>query len=70
MFTVVMLLIFTLVRNLQTVMLLMLPVTLIFSILGILTTDMTILLIIVAVLGLASTARNVWRRSYERSRQC
>ena len=36
-------------------------VTLLFSVMGILTTEMTVLLIIVSVLGLAYTSRNVWR---------
>lgn len=38
-----------------------LPVTYVFSLLGILTNDIMILLIIVTVLGLAYTTRDVWR---------
>lgn len=38
-----------------------LPVTYVFSILGILSNDVMILLIIVTVLGLAYTTRDVWR---------
>lgn len=38
-----------------------LPVTYVFSLLGILTNDVMILLIIVTVLGLAYTTRDVWR---------
>lgn len=60
-FTFVMLIIFSLVRSLKTVLIIMLPVTLIFSVLGIISTDMMILLIIVAVLGLATAARDTWR---------
>ena len=35
--------------------------TMLFSILGILNTEVTVLLIIVSVLGLAYTSRSVWR---------
>ena len=38
-----------------------LTATLLFSTLGILDTEMTVLLIIVSILGLAYTARNIWR---------
>lgn len=38
-----------------------LPVTYVFSLLGILTNDVMILLIIVTVLGLAYTTRSIWR---------
>lgn len=60
-FAAVMLVIFALVRSLKTVLIMMMPVTLIFSVLGIISTDMMILLIIVAVLGLATAARDTWR---------
>ena len=38
-----------------------LAATMLFSTLGILDTELTVLLIVVSVLGLAYTARNVWR---------
>ena len=35
-------------------------VTLLFSVLGVLSTEITVLMIVVSVLGLAYTSRNVW----------
>lgn len=48
-------------KNTTTALILSLPITLIFSILGILPSDVMILLIIVTVLGLAYVTRNTWR---------
>lgn len=53
--------IFALSRNVMNTLLISLPVTLVFSMLGILSTDVMLLMIIVTVLGLAYTARNSWR---------
>lgn len=53
--------IFSLSRKLTQTLLISLPVTLIFSMLGVLSSDLMILLIIITVLGLAFTTRNVWR---------
>lgn len=62
MFSAVLLLIFSLMRNIKAVLIISMPVSLIFSSLGILSVDFMILLIIVAVLGLATVARDTWRR--------
>lgn len=48
-------------RNMTTALIIGLPVTFIFSLMGILTNDMMILMIIVSVLGLAYTTRDIWR---------
>ncbi len=60
-FTVTILAIFLLIREPLPVLLIMMPVALIYRLLDILTTDVTILLIIVSVVGLALIARNMWR---------
>lgn len=63
MFTVVLGVLFTIFnRNIFTALLLSLPVTLIFSLLGVLSSDMTVLLIIITVLGLAITSTTVFNR--------
>ena len=38
-----------------------LPLTLIFSTLGVISTELLVLMIVVIVLGLAMTSRNIWR---------
>lgn len=48
-------------KNLTTALVLSLPVTLVFATLGILSSDVLILLIVVTVLLLAYTTRNTWR---------
>ena len=53
--------IFLLIREPLPVLIISMPVTLILTSLRVLSTDLTILLIIVSVLGLALLARNVWR---------
>jgi len=61
MYVLVLVAIFALSRKTTQTLIISLPVTLVFSILGILSTDVMILLIIVTVLGLAATAQKVWR---------
>lgn len=56
-----MIIIFAVTRNTTHSLLISLPVTLVFSMLGILSTDLMILLIIVTVLGLAFTTKDIWR---------
>lgn len=60
-YTVILLIVFALTRKTAQTLIVSMPVTLVFSALGVLSTDLTVLLIIVTVLGLALTARNVWR---------
>lgn len=47
-------------KNINTALILSLPVTLVFTTLGILSTDVSILLIIVTVLGLAYKTKEIW----------
>lgn len=61
MYILVLIAVFALSRKTTQTMILAIPVTLVFSVLGVLSTDLMVLLIIMAVLGLAYTARNVWR---------
>lgn len=61
MYVVVLLIVFALTRKTQQTLIISIPVTLIFSAIGVLPTDLVILLILVTVLALAFTARNVWR---------
>lgn len=61
MYILVLVAIFALSRKTTQTLIISLPVTLVFSILGILSTDVMVLLIIVTVLGLAATAQKVWR---------
>lgn len=58
MFGAVLAVILVLFKDKSTAMLLSMPVALAFSILGVIGSDMMILLIIVAVLGLATIAKN------------
>ena len=61
-YTVVLAIVFVLSnKNTTTALILSLPITLVFATLGVLSSDMMILLIIVTVLGLAYTTRNIWR---------
>lgn len=58
MYAVVLMLVFVfLKKNLFTALLVSLPLTLVFSMLGIIGTDMMVLMIIIAALGLAMTAQ-------------
>lgn len=61
-FSVVLALLFGLTRNIFQTLILSLPVTFICSTFGFLPNDLVILLVIVAVLGLAMTARRTWDR--------
>lgn len=55
-------LVFGLFRDLKSVLIISMPITLAFSLLGIIDTNTLVLLIIVTILGLASVARDTWRR--------
>ena len=61
-FALVMVAIFAVTRNVFQSLVLALPITFLFSMLGLLPSDMVVLLIIVVVLGLAMTSRTVWGR--------
>lgn len=61
-FTMVLAVLFSVTRNPFATMILSLPVAFIFSTMGFLGEDLLILLIIVIVLGLAYTSRNVWSK--------
>ena len=61
MYILVLIAIFALSRKTTQTLIISLPVTLVFSILGVLSVDVMILLIIVTVLALAATAQKVWR---------
>lgn len=59
-FALVMVGIFAVTRNVFQSLVLALPITFLFSMLGLLPSDMVVLLIIVVVLGLATTSKKVW----------
>ena len=61
MYVVVLIVLFALTRKTQQTLIIALPTTLIFNVIGVLTTDIMVLLIIVTVLALAFTARDAWR---------
>lgn len=61
-FSIVLGLLFAMTRDVFQTLILSLPVTFIFSTFGFLPNDLVILLIIVAVLGLAMSARRLWDR--------
>lgn len=60
-YVVVLMVVFVLSKKMTTALILTLPITYIFSLLGVLAQDLMILMIIVTVLGLAYTTRDVWR---------
>ncbi len=62
MYVAVLALVFGLFRNLKSVLIISMPITLAFSLLGIIDTNTLVLLIIVTILGLATAARDTWRR--------
>lgn len=62
MYIAVLAIVFGLFRSLKTVLIISMPITLAFSLLGIIDTNTLVLLIIVTILGLASVARDTWRR--------
>lgn len=59
-YILVLLVLFALTRKTQQTLILAIPTTLVFNVIGVLPTDMMILIIIVTVLALAFTARNMW----------
>lgn len=61
-FSVVLGLLFAMTRDVFQTLILSLPITFIFSTFGFLPNDLVILLIIVAVLGLAMSAKRLWDR--------
>lgn len=61
MYSLVLIAVFALSRKTIHTLLISLPVTLIFATLGVLSTELMVLLILVAILGLAFTARGIWR---------
>lgn len=60
-YTIVLAILFGMKKNVFQSLLLSLPMTLVFAFLGILSTDMTILLIIVTVLGLSITSTRAFK---------
>lgn len=61
MYILVLMVLFALTRKTQQTLIIAIPVTLVFSAIGVIPTDLMILLIVITVLALAFTARNVWR---------
>lgn len=61
-FSIALMLLFAFTKNVFQTLLIALPVTFIFNLLGLLPSDMTILLLIVVVLGLAMSAKDTFRR--------
>lgn len=59
-FTICLAIVFVFVRKAFAALVISLPMSFIFSTLGIVSQEMMVLLIIVAVLGLAFVSRNVW----------
>lgn len=60
-YAIVIMVVLALTRRAFITLVVSLPVTFVFTSLGILPQDLMILLIIVAVLGLAMTARGIWK---------
>lgn len=61
MYVIVLMIVFALTRKTTQTLVLSIPVTLIFGAIGVLSTDMLVLVIIVTVLALAFTSTKVWR---------
>ena len=61
MYAAVLLLIFLLIRDKQAALIISIPLTFVFSILGIVDTNLMLLLLIVAIFGLALQSRKIWR---------
>lgn len=59
-YIIVLMVVFALTRKTQQTLILAIPVTFVFNIIGVLPVDMTVLIIVVTVLALAFTARKVW----------
>ena len=62
MFSMALAIMFSNSKNAFATLVLAMPVTFVFSSMGLLADDMLIILIIVIVLGLAYTGRNIWSR--------
>lgn len=62
MFSMALAIMFSISKNAFVTLVLAMPVTFVFSSMGLLADDMLIILIIVIVLGLAYTGRNIWSR--------
>lgn len=60
-YVVTLLIIFVMSKKMTVALVVSLPVTYIFSLLGVLNNEVMILMIIVTVLGLAYTTRDIWR---------
>lgn len=60
-YVVVLMVVLVMSKKMTTALIITLPVTYVFSLLGVLSQDLMILMIIVTVLGLAYTTRDVWR---------
>lgn len=61
MYSAVLLLIFILLKDKHTALILAIPLTFVFSVLGVLDTNLMLLLLIVAIFGLALQSRKIWR---------
>lgn len=60
-YAVVMIVLFALTKNTSHTLIVSLPVTLIFAAIGVLNTDLMVLLIVLSVMGLALNVSKVWR---------
>lgn len=61
MYSAVLLLVFLLLKDKHTALIISIPLTFVFSILGIVDTNLMLLLLIVAIFGLALQSRKIWR---------
>lgn len=61
MYSAVLLLIFVLLKDKHTALIISIPLTFVFSILGVVDTNLMLLLLIVAIFGLALQSRKIWR---------
>ena len=61
MYAMVLLVLFALTRNTVHTLIISIPATLIFSMLGVLPTDLMVLLIVITVIGLGISAKGIWR---------
>lgn len=68
-YTAVLLVVFALTRKTTQTLIISLPVTLIFAAIGVLSTDLMVMLIVVTVLALAFSASKIWRSRYGSGRQ-
>lgn len=61
MYAIVLMVLFALTRKTVHTLLIAIPATLVFAALGVLSTDLMVLLIVVTVLGLGISAKGIWR---------